>query len=110
MATEQGPGLLSRFLTAWVAGVCRRPWLVLACSLILGGLSVWYACSRLEYQTQRNDLISPTKEYYKRWQQVVAEFGDDDDMVVVLQGTDKEKMKSALEELAGLVQKQTDKF
>jgi hopanoid biosynthesis associated RND transporter like protein HpnN len=110
MATEQGQGLLSRLLTAWVAGVCKRPWLVLICSLLVGGLSVYFACSRLEYRTQRNDLISPTKDYYKRWQQFVAEFGDDDDMVVVLQGTDKDKMKSALEELAGLVQKQPDKF
>ncbi|HMF16849.1 MAG TPA: MMPL family transporter, partial [Gemmataceae bacterium] len=110
MATEQGHGLLSRILTAWVAGVCKRPWLVLICSLVVGGLSVYFACAHLQYQTQRNDLISPTKDYYKRWQQVVAEFGDDDDMVVVLQGSDKEQMKSALEELAGLVQKQPDKF
>lgn len=110
MATEQGQGLLSRILTAWVAGVCKRPWLVLVCSLLIGGLSVYFACTHLEYQTQRNDLISPTKDFYKRWQQVVAEFGDDDDMVVVLQGTDKEKMKSALEDLAGLVQKQPDQF
>jgi hopanoid biosynthesis associated RND transporter like protein HpnN len=111
MATEhEEQGILSRFLTAWVAGVCKRPWLVLVCSLLVGGLSVYFACNRLEYQTQRNDLISPTKDYYKRWQQVVAEFGDDDDMVVVLKGTNKEKMKSALEEIATLVQKQPDKF
>ena len=110
MATEQGHGLLSRILTAWVTGVCKRPWLVLICSLLVGGLSVYFACAHLQYQTQRNDLISPTKDYYKRWQQHVAEFGDDDDMVVVLQGSDKEQMKSALEELAGLVEKQPDKF
>ena len=108
--TSQEQGLLSRLLTAWVAGVCKRPWLVLAISLLVAVFSVYFACAHLEYQTQRNDLISPTKDYYKRWQQVVAEFGDDDDMVVVLQGTDQEKMKSALEELAGLVQKQPDRF
>jgi hopanoid biosynthesis associated RND transporter like protein HpnN len=114
MATEQGhheeSGALPRLLAAWVACVCRRPWLVLAVSLLGVGLSLYFTCSYLQYQTQRNDLISPHKDYYKRWQQYVAEFGDDEDMVVVVRGQDREEMKAALEEVASAIQRQPERF
>jgi len=70
MATEQGHheevGVLPRLLAVWVACVCRRPWLVLAVSLVGVGLSLYFTCANLQYQTQRNDLISPHKDYFKR--------------------------------------------
>src|SRR5690348_684617 len=104
MATEQehldDAGALPRFLAAWVTGVCRHPWLVVVASLALVAVSVAFTLTHLSYQTQRNDLISPHKDYYKRWQQYVREFGDDDDMVVVVKGHDRERMKAALDDLA----------
>lgn len=90
----------SRWLVRLVALVCRVPALVLALSLVLVGLSVWAACTRMEYQTSRNDLISPRKDYQQRWNNYLAEFGDDDDMVVIVQGQDRAAMVAALEEVA----------
>src|SRR5690348_13465267 len=108
MAMEQGhfeeDGVLARVLAALVTGVCRRPWLVLAVSLLGIGLSLYFTCANLQYQTQRNDLISPHKDYYKRWQQYVAEFRDDEDMVVVVRGQDRGRMRAALEDVAAAVE------
>jgi hopanoid biosynthesis associated RND transporter like protein HpnN len=114
MATEHGhhdaEGALPRLLAVWVAYVCRHPWLTLAVSFLGVGLSLYFTCSYLQYQTQRNDLISPHKDYYKRWQQYVAEFGEDEDMVVVVRGQDRVQMKAAIEEVAAEIQKQPDSF
>ena len=54
----------------------------------------------LRYHTSRNDLISARKDYQQRWQKYLAEFGDDDDMVVVVEGRDKAQMKAALDDAA----------
>src|SRR5207244_8136395 len=51
----------------------------------------------------RNDLHGKDKAYYQRWQDYVKEFGDDDDMVVVVRGTQSAQMVQALEELAGQI-------
>lgn len=110
MRTEQaerenadGAGWLASALAWWVAVVCRRPRLFLGGSLLLVALSIAFAWAHLKYQTQRDDLLSPHKDFYKRWQQYVREFGEDDDMVVVVQGDRQARMKKALDELAGRI-------
>jgi hopanoid biosynthesis associated RND transporter like protein HpnN len=103
-------GRLARFLAGWVAWVCSYPWVILSVSLLSVGLSLYYTCSRLQYLTQRDDLLSPHKDYYRRWQQYVAEFGSEDDMVVVVQGQDREQMKQAIEALAARIQLQPNRF
>src|SRR5260370_22684317 len=107
-ATENGPG--RRFLVALVSAVCRCPRTVRILSVVLSALSVWAAAARLQYHTSRNDLLSPDKDYQKRWQQYLAEFGDDDDIVVVVRGGDREHMKAAVEALADRVRQQPELF
>jgi hypothetical protein len=79
-------------------------------SLGLAGASVWAAATRLQYKTQRNDLMSPDKDYQQRWRDYLAEFGDDDDIVVVVKGQDRPKMEKGLEALAARVQTRPDLF
>ena len=54
-------------LRGLVSVVCRYPLGVLLLSLSIVGVSLWAAATRLEYKTQRNDLVSPDKEYQQRW-------------------------------------------
>ena len=89
---------VQRLLAALVGTVCRFPRTVLALAFVLCGLSLYTACTRLEYHTSRSDLISPHKESQQRWRQYLAEFGDDDDMVVVVRGTDRPRMEQEMEE------------
>jgi hopanoid biosynthesis associated RND transporter like protein HpnN len=100
----------SRWLVWLVSTVLRAPALVLVLALLLVGLSVWGAFTQLQYQTSRNDLISPHKDYQQRWNNYLAEFGEDDDMVVVVQGHDGAAMRAALEAVAAGIQKQPDRF
>jgi hopanoid biosynthesis associated RND transporter like protein HpnN len=99
-----------RLLVALVSAVCKHPSAVLAASALAVALSAYAAGTRLEYKTQRNDLISPRKESQQRWRQYLREFGDDDDMVVVVRGTDRARMEAALEALAGRVRSRPELF
>ncbi len=104
------PDRLTRSVTAFVGWVARHPWLVLAGCLLLVAASVRVAYTRLEYHTQRNDLLSAEKECQKRWQKYLDAFGDDDDMVVVVEGADRERMKAALDAVAARVKQRPDLF
>ncbi len=99
-----------RFLVRLVAGACRRPRTILGSALILCALSVYLSSTRLEYRTERSDLISSHKECQQRWQQFVAEFGDDNDIVVVVKGAKPQRMKAALDALAAGVAAQPENF
>ncbi len=99
-AAPDPPGRLARGIAAVVGGVGRAPWLV----LLLCGLSVaaagYWAATRMRYQTQRNDLISAEKECQRRWQKYLDAFGDDDDLIVVVRGDDRERMIAAADRIA----------
>jgi len=97
---------VQRLLAALVGVVGQYPRTVLAVALVLCGFSVFAACTRLEYHTSRSDLISPHKDYQRRWNNYLAEFGDDDDMVVVIKGQDRPAMEQALERIAAGVGQQ----
>ncbi len=101
---------IRRLLVALVSAVCRRPALVLTVSALVVAASAYAASTRLQYKTQRDDLISPHKEAQQRWHKYLAEFGEDDDMVVVVRGGDRHRMEDALEALAARVRNRPELF
>ena len=105
--------LVPRLLVGLVALVCRFPVVVLGIAAVTVAVSVWAASTRLQYRTQRDELISPDKECQQRWRRYLNEFGQDDDMVVVVRGSGpaaRARMMGALEALAGQVRKQPKLF
>jgi hopanoid biosynthesis associated RND transporter like protein HpnN len=102
--------LIPRCLVSFVAACCRRPWAVGVASLAIAAISATVFYTRLEYRTQRSDLMSPHKDYQERWRAYLREFGDDDDMVVVVEGGDRDRMTAALEHLAGEVRSRPQQF
>jgi predicted RND superfamily exporter protein len=99
---------------AWLVGAaCQRPVLFLAAAAVLCALSLYAASTRLEYHTDRSDLVSPKKDYQQRWQAYLAEFGDDDDIVVVLKrrsAADRAMMVRAVEATAEKFAARPDRF
>ena len=73
-------------------------------------LSVHLAATRLEYHTQRDDLLSADKPCQKRWQAYLDAFGADEDMVVVVEGTDRRRMEVALDAVADRVKARPELF
>src|SRR5262245_26198067 len=99
-----------RGLASLVVAASRYPRTVVFASLALAAASVAGSLTTLQYQTQRSDLISPHKDSQQRWKQYLAEFGEDDDIVVVVQGANRARMQAALEALAAQVAKQDRLF
>ncbi len=114
MSTEQRQkdevSVIPRILLGIVNTSYRYPRFVLALAALLMGLSIYLAWARLTFHTERRDLVSSRKDYQQRWQQYVDEFGDDDDMVVVVKGNNSERMKESLEKLALKLKSKPDLF
>ena len=111
MKSEQGSAsLFSRLLVGLVSSACRHPRLVLAAALLGCLLSVYASLTFLTYRTQRSDLVNPHKIYQQRWQKYLAEFGADDDIVVVVKGYRRAEMEKALDALAAEIQRQPAVF
>lgn len=114
MAEEQVQGhaatFAQRFLVAVIDRVCRFPKFVLTVAVLGCAVSLYASATRLQYHTQRSDLINPNKDYQRRWRQYLAEFGDEDDMVVVVRGVSDVTMKAAIESLAVAVREQPEHF
>ncbi|MBY0230259.1 MAG: MMPL family transporter [Gemmataceae bacterium] len=100
----------SRAVAALVAFVCRRPRLVLALCLAASFASFLAAATRLAYHTSRNDLLGSGKECQRRWQAYLDEFGDDDDLVAVVKGNDRGRMRQAVEALAAGLTRHPGRF
>ncbi len=109
-AEREETGIIPRLVAAVAHLGFRFPWLVLLGTALSCGLALWYTCTYLSYENQRNDLHSKDKAYYQRWQQYVKEFGDDDDMVVVVRGQERGQMVAALEDIAGQLSQQPDLY
>lgn len=110
MSLEPRPDILARLVAGIVARVIRRPRTVLGFALAITVAAIHLACDRLEYRTQRNDLLSQDKPCQQRWQKYLDSFGDDDDMVVVVEGTDRPRMTAALDDVAARIQLRPDFF
>ncbi|MFO0929474.1 MAG: MMPL family transporter [Gemmataceae bacterium] len=104
------PAPLRRLLVALVGAVCDHPRRVLTVALAIALVSMIAATTRLQYHTSRNDLISARKEYQQRWQKYLHEFGDDDDIVVVVKGDDRARMRAALDAVAVKIGAQPELF
>ena len=107
---EHPPSRLARGVVAAVGWVTRHPWVVLVACLVSVAVAVHASWTRLEYHTQRNDLLSPDKPCQQRWQRYLDAFGDDDDVVVVAEGTDPAAMTAALDAVADRVKQRPDLF
>src|ERR1700753_1760145 len=108
--TDHRPDRLTRAVVASVGWTTRHPWAVLIGCLGLVALSIHLSYTRLEYHTQRNDLLSAEKECQKRWQKYLDAFGDDDDMVVGVEGGARGRMPAALDAVADRVKQRPDLF
>ncbi|QWV94306.1 MMPL family transporter [Geomonas oryzisoli] len=70
----------------------RRPWLVLTLALLLSVLSIWLTAQRMEFLTGRDDLMPQNTSFNRDYRAFRTEFGSMEDIVVVIEGQDAEKV------------------
>ena len=94
-----------------LTGFCaQHAWMtILVISLTAAGC-VFYTCHSLKFKTDRSDLIDPSAKFYKRWLRYTESFGESDDIVIVVEGDNPEKIKEALDEVGGQLAAQPELF
>ena len=69
----------------------RRPWLVLSVALLLSVAAIGFTASRMEFLTGRDDLMPKNTAFNRDFHTFRAEFGDMEDIVVVIESADAER-------------------
>ena len=101
-------GLLDRVFSAFETLAFHYPWWVLAASLILAALSVWFTATHLQFNTLREDLISKDMKFHALYQQYRDRFKDFDGMIVVVEGEHPDAMKQFADQLVERLQNRSE--
>jgi uncharacterized protein len=107
---QVNPSWMSHPLKLLTALVVRFPWATLILSGVAVGVSIWLTMTQLGFRTSRAELLSPDSDYNRRWLQYTKEFGDKEDVVVVVEGESREQIAPALDEVARKLTERTDLF
>ena len=92
-------GILARCLMGIVRRVVAWPRVTILLSLLAALGSLYLSSTRLSYHASRAALLDPREEYHQRWLKYVEEFGEQEDVVVVVQGERREAIIPVLDEV-----------
>lgn len=84
MTNEPESTVRDRFFTAWARLVTRRPRTVLLLCALLTALSAWLTLTRLEFRSDRSELVDMSEPFQRRYLDFRARFPRWDDAVVVV--------------------------
>jgi len=101
---------LSRPLELLTLAVVRFPVVTLLLAAAAAGVSIWLTTTRLGFHTSRAELLNPKSDYNRRWLEYTKEFGDKEDVVVVVEGESREQIIPALDEICRGLALRSDLF
>ena len=84
--------------------------IVIGCSLILAGLSIWVTSEKLTFKTGRGDLVAKGLPYVTLYKEYRKHFKDLEGMVIVAEGSTLSRRAQFAEILAAKLQNSPDLF
>src|SRR5260221_9134568 len=99
-ASPADHSFLARPFVAGTRLIIAYPWATISLAVGLAAVAIVYSGLQLGYRTSRLDLLNPKSDYNRLWIKYIEEFGDEDDAVVVVEGTGREQVVPVLEELS----------
>lgn len=103
-------GALPRLLESLTNSVSQRPGATLWIVGLLTLLCVAITGRFLEFKTNRADLIDPNTEFHQRWLNYTEQFGDEADVVIVVQGADELTIKNVMDGLGQQLETEPELF
>ncbi|MCA9154717.1 MAG: hypothetical protein KDA38_08010, partial [Planctomycetales bacterium] len=107
---HEGGSPLEAVLRWMAAGVTRWPRAVVGCAVTLAVLAVLVTTFRLGFKTSRLDLLNPRSAYNQRWLAYLDEFGEDDDVLVVVDGPSATEVTAAIDDLGDRLGRESNLF
>lgn len=104
------PSLMAEALSRWTQSCTRRPWTTLLLSTLFTVACVVYAVHRLEFKTDRADLIDPSAPFHQRWLHYTESFGESADLVVAVEANEPETIKEVINRLGERLREYPDLF
>ena len=83
-----------RLLRQLVRVSCARPWLTVLLSLALAVAGVFYTLHALTFKTSGRDVLPQSAPYVKRYVEIARDFGELEDIVVVIESRSFEAAKA----------------
>ena len=102
--------LLPRWLSRITRCVIARPWISLAWIALSCVLCVAGSVFKLEFKTDRSDLIDRKAEFQQRWLKFAEEFGESSDAIVVVESSNQAAICAALDDIGSQLEQDTDNF
>jgi hopanoid biosynthesis associated RND transporter like protein HpnN len=102
--------VLGRLLKGLVRLAIWRPKLTVALGMLGIAASLYLCSTRLVYHTSRAALLDQREAYHQRWKRYVEEFGEQEDVVVVVQGESRDALIPAIDTVVREVSAQTKYF
>ena len=107
MTPKQTPhpddSLLARPLGHLTRLLVRAPALITCLAVAAALAAILYSAQFLGFHTKRLDLLNPDSAFNKLWIEYIAEFGDQDDVVIVVESRDRDRIAPVTEPLAQAV-------
>ena len=88
----------------------HHPVQMLILAVVLAFFSLFFAYTDLGMKTSRLDLINQKSDFNKLWIDYIEDFGDEDDLVVVVEGESQEVITPVLDELSAKIRQFPDLF
>jgi hopanoid biosynthesis associated RND transporter like protein HpnN len=90
--------------------IARFPFLILLFALLLSVVSVFYTRDHLEFLTGRDDLMPKNSAFHRDYRDYRQEFGDKEEIVIVIESDDPETADRFGRELQGRLLNRKDVF
>jgi uncharacterized protein len=114
MSAERMPqsdrSLLSQPLELLTRLVTRFPYATLTLAALATIAALGLTFTRLGFRTSRAELLNPQSEYNKRWLEYTKEFGDKEDVVVVVEGAAADAVSPVLDEITAAIVREGPAF
>lgn len=107
---QQKPSPVERPLVWLTDLVLRWPFTTLVAGLVLAVLAMAASHRWMGFRTNRLDLLNPNSQFNRRWLQYVREFGDQEDVVVVVEGPGRRQVLPVRNALAERIAQNTQLF
>ncbi len=104
MSSERKPSTDSTILAPPIAALTRfcvrYPVSVVSIAILIAVTGVLAAVGNLGFKTSRLDLINPNSGFNRLWLEYIEEFGDNDDLIIVVEGKTSADIAPVLDELS----------
>ncbi len=101
---------LTRPLQAVTRLAVRFPKATIALAATVTIVAMALTATRLGFRNSRADLLNPKSEYHQRWLAYTKEFGDQEDVVVVVESERPDQVLAAMKDVADALERQPKLF